>query len=408
MRILYIHRTRGEGVEQVHIRGLVNGFRELGHEVDIVSPLGWEKEKSEHVTESYGIRKDRMFKAISKRCPEVLFEFLEILFNVQMYRYLRRIPLDTYQLFYERYAIFSVAGAYFASRKKIPFVLEVNYLATSPLVRKRNCLLRQAALKLEKYLVRKCTGIAVISSPIKSELIATGVDDERIILTPNAADPSLFDRVMLQKAGLELRSRFGIPSEGVVIGFVGGFYPWHGIPWLVKSLVPMMKNDRNIYLLLVGEGPDREIAVQIAESWGCKDNVIITGGVLHNEIPRYMAAMDVGVMPNSNSYGSPMKIFEYMSMEIPVVVPDLPPISDVITDGIEGYLFEPGNAEQIKVKMEKLIGSLELRKNIGAKGREKILRCHNWKNNSLKVLELVFNHENTRCFQTDWNANTLS
>ena len=58
-----------------------------------------------------------------------------------------------------------------------------------------------------------------------------------------------------------------------------------------------------------------------------------TGKIPHAEIPQHVAAMDIGVMPESNLFGSQMKIYEYMAAGLPLVTAALPPLDTIIREG---------------------------------------------------------------------------
>lgn len=77
----------------------------------------------------------------------------------------------------------------------------------------------------------------------------------------------------------------------------------------------------NTHLLIVGDGPEREKLERQAESSGLRSDTTFTGKIPYDEVPHYMAAMDIAVAPykGENFYQSPMPIFEYMAMGKPIV-----------------------------------------------------------------------------------------
>lgn len=332
MDILYLHRTQARGVEGVHVSEIVKAFRHEGHRVGIVSPVGDRLEGEAPPTTAHA-RQERLFDAVSRHMPELAFELAELLYNFQAHRQARRSfgPANV-DVIFERYAIFAVAGAWLSKRWKRPLIVEVNYTSCSPLVRQRSRLLRPLARRLDRYVFNQAAGLVAVSSQLKRHLIEEyGVPPEKIVVLPNAADPQAFDPSRIAPKAL--------PTQGRIIGFVGGFYPWHGLELLLDAFQVVAQTVDDSRLLLIGDGPTLPAIRERIGQMGLEQRVLLTGRVPHRDLPAYIAAFHVGVMPDSNDYGSPMKIFEYMAMGKPVVVPDYPPLLDAVSDGEEGKVF---------------------------------------------------------------------
>src|SRR5262249_31727739 len=148
-----------------------------------------------------------------------------------------------------------------------------------------------------------------------------------IRVTPNAIDPQRFDPE--RTAGASVRARLG-PEDRVVIGFVGRFATWHGMDLLAAVIPPVLEKHPEAAFLLVGDGRERPAVEQAVAAAGFAGRVRFTGEVPHAEVAGYLAAMDVGVMPHSNPFGSPVKIFEYMAMGVVPVGPRLGPLEEAI------------------------------------------------------------------------------
>ena len=75
-RILYHHRTQGQGVEGVHIRGMVDSFRKLGYEVDIVSPPGIDpyREKVSQVSNKKKKGISRFWQLLAEKTPQAFLK----------------------------------------------------------------------------------------------------------------------------------------------------------------------------------------------------------------------------------------------------------------------------------------------------------------------------------------------
>jgi glycosyltransferase involved in cell wall biosynthesis len=127
--------------------------------------------------------------------------------------------------------------------------------------------------------------------------------------------------------------------------------------------------------------------VELARSKGLEDRVKIAGWVGHEELPAHVAAFDVAVMPDSNEYGSPMKIYEYMAMGVPVVAPRLGPLADGIVDGETGRLVPRRDLASFAGALVDLLSDETLRSRMGARAADHVARNHTWERNAARVLE---------------------
>ena len=385
MNILYLHRTQANGVEGVHIGEIVRAWRRLGHFVQILSPVGDRLgEQGGDSTQSAVSIKHRIYRLVSARLPEVMFECVELAYNLATLRQTKKFGADSIDLIFERYAIFAFAGAYLSRRWRIPFIIEINYTSCSPLVRKRSAFLGPLAKRVDRYIFSRATALVAVSSYLKRHLVSEfGVAPERIIVVPNAADPDVFDisKVVLPPAYANV--------QGKIIGFVGGFYPWHGLELLVRAFNEIASQVPDAKLMLVGDGPTLPAIRALIDQLGLAERVMLPGRIPHQELPSYIALFHIGVMPDSNEYGSPMKIFEYMALGKPVVVPDYSPLVDVIDDGIEGRVFAAKNVEHLASCMAMLLTDNTAHSQMSAQARKKILTMHNWQINAESILAIL-------------------
>jgi glycosyltransferase involved in cell wall biosynthesis len=386
-RAIYHHRTQGRDVEAVHIRGIASGLERLGYAVEIVGPPGVDIDPDSTATPATGKNKT-IWGVIARRVPQVLFECLEIGYNfAALPRLLGRCRADRPAVIYERYALFNAAGVLAGRLTGTPVVLEVNETAGVDRTRQgKRLALGWLARWLEKQILRSATGVVVVSGYLSDYVQEAGVPAERVRVTPNAVDAARFDPSAVD--GPALRRRLGLEGS-VVIGFAGSFTKWHGTDLLLEAAGRLMAERPEVKLLLVGDGARRSAAEEQARALNIADRVVFTGKLPHAEIPAYMAAMEIGVMPASNVYGSPMKVFEYMAMGCAAVAPRYRPLEEAIDPGQDGLLFEPQSAESLYDSLRALVDDEELRRNLGRRARQRVLERHQWVNNAETVLELA-------------------
>ena len=103
-------------------------------------------------------------------------------------------------------------------------------------------------------------------------------------------------------------------------------------------------------------------------------------------IPAALRAMDACVVPHSNAYRSPIKLFEYMAQERAVLAPRTEPIESVLREGIDALLFTPLDVRSFRESLQKLLDSKEFRESMGHNARRLIEEGHTWEKNAREIL----------------------
>lgn len=172
-------------------------------------------------------------------------------------------------------------------------------------------------------LLARCKKLIVISNGLKEYYMSLGVPEEKILVAPSGVDLEQFENIKGSKE--ELRKSLGLPLDKKIVAYVG------------KELT--MGKDKGVSEI-------REVFRKIEG-----DNPKILCLVITNERPQkayvYMKAADLLVMnyPNTEHYAkymSPLKLFEYMASGVPVVVPDLPSIKEILSEK-DAKFFIPCN-----------------------------------------------------------------
>ena len=280
-------------------------------------------------------------------------------------RRVARIALENKaQLIVETQVAFASSGAVAVSMTGLPLILDDCSPTSEELAwglglpsLARHILSRQS---------RAAARVAVSSQALKDLLISRGIAPEKLLVVPNAIDGKRYFATTLRRE--QTRKRLGI-SDSCVIGFVGSFKPWHRVELLVQSLARLTA-EHDVRLVLVGEGPTRKAILLEAERLGVADRVLALGAVPPSEVPCLLSAFDIGALPNSNSYGQPMKLLEYAAAGLPTVAPDLGPVREVLQDRVHGQLFSPDDPSALTMALAKLITDVDLRKRLGSREPE--------------------------------------
>lgn len=397
MNILFHHRTRGKGAEGVHIMGVTNGLRQLGHTVSILSLPGADPEtesdtaKAPLQTAKHKTKPSRSLLRwlldLTRYVPEAVFELFELAYNLPAVWRLRRAVINKeITLIYERYSLFMFATVWWAKRNNTPIVLEIN---DSCLVhRVRPLFFTALARKIEGWVFKNATGLVFISGHFQQVALSNYHTIAPSVVSPNGADLTQF--VPDERAAKQLREKLHIDDK-VVLGYVGAFVHWHGIDWFVDLIADKIKDYPDLVLLLVGDGVSFEPIKRRIEQAGVSAQIILTGRVAHKEIATYIGAMDYGILPDSNDYGSPMKLFEFMAMAKGMVVPDFSPVTEVVTDNETGWLFPANDRQACIARTLQLASDRARQQQVGKNARAYIEQHRQWKHNAEQLLGLLPN-----------------
>lgn len=398
MQFIYHHRTMGRSSQAMHIRSLVEALKADGHEVTILSPPGVDPLKSAGLMPF--LRKEdrarglqRIWKYISCECPQFVFEVFELLYNLFLpFRLLPVLWRQPDAVLYERHAYFMFMGVLLGKYLKRPVVLEVNELAG--FTRARGLIMERLARRIDAWVFTQANHILCVSSVLANEVQQRGASSERIHVLPNAIDPNRFRS---SEPAQSLRSRLGLEGS-IVIGHVGLFYRWDRLDVLIEVVRSIRERHPQIKVLLVGDGPELENLKRTALRLGMEREVTLPGPVPRDDVPAYIDAMDICVLPDSNAFGSPIALFEFMAMGKPCVVPDLGPMRDVIDNNVNGIMFPHGEYGHLQTALVRFIENPGLRTQLGARARDTVLHRHTWAANARFIVQLALGESSARTF----------
>jgi glycosyltransferase involved in cell wall biosynthesis len=379
----------GRSSQAMHIRSLVEALKADGHEVTIVSPPGVDPLQSAGMMPF--LRKEdrarglqRVWKYISCECPQFAFEVFELLYNLFVpFRLLPSLWRQPDAVLYERHAYFMFMGVLLGKWLKRPVVLEVNELAG--FTRARDLIMERLARRIDAWVFSHANHILCVSSVLADEVQQRGARSERVHVLPNAIDPNRFRSPAPERS---LRVRLGLEGS-IVIGHVGLFYFWDRLDVLIEAVKSIRGRHPETKVLLVGDGPEMENLKRTASRLVMEGAVIFSGPVPRDDVSAYVDAMDICVLPNSNAFGSPIALFEFMAMGKPCVVPDLGPMRDVMEDNVTGIMFPRGDYDALEEALLRLVEDSALRNRVGRRAKQTVFERHTWGTNARMVVKLA-------------------
>ena len=388
-RILYHHRTQGRGGEGHHIVSVIRELRNLGHQVDVLSPAGIDPFKltedapvDKTISRTSGLQS--LWSLISRRAPLWLFELVEIAYNLPAaWRLHKALNSQHYDFIYERYAFYLIAGSWLARRHSIPLILEANEVTGIP-DRARRQQFSALCTRFERYLLNRSAVVLPVSSYLSEMVQQHAPASLPIRVIPNAINPTILDTPSVSTKPTQL-------SNKTIIGFAGWFDDWDRLDLLLDVLNNLSEQFPKLHLLLVGDGPCLTQIRETITQLDLEDRVTITGSVPRSQVLNYLRWIDIAILPHSNTFGSPIILFEFFGLKIPVVAPRLPPLQDVITHGENGLLFMPQDVIDCGRQVTNLLKDEPLIDRIADNAYQKLMKQYTWQNNAKQIIEAFEN-----------------
>jgi glycosyltransferase involved in cell wall biosynthesis len=195
--------------------------------------------------------------------------------------------------------------------------------------------------------LRKIGGVFTITKHLKNTYSQLGVPPERILVEPDGVSLERFVELPDKQA---VRQQLSLPKEATIVCYTGHVYPWKGVDTLIRSANCLPED---IHICIVGGRPDDLARVEEIVQREGLPRVQLVGYVPPTQIPLYTAAADVLALPTSGEreigrhYTSPLKLFEYMAAERPIVASDLPSTREILYDGHNACLVSPDNPQAL-------------------------------------------------------------
>jgi glycosyltransferase involved in cell wall biosynthesis len=245
--------------------------------------------------------------------------------------------------------------------------------------------MERLARRIDAWVFSHANHILCVSSVLADEVQQRGARSERVHVLPNAIDPNRFRSPAPERS---LRVRLGLEGS-IVIGHVGLFYFWDRLDVLIEAVKSVRDRHPETKVLLVGDGPEMENLKRTASRLVMEGAVIFSGPVPRDDVSAYVDAMDICVLPNSNAFGSPIALFEFMAMGKPCVVPDLGPMRDVMEDNVTGIMFPRGDYDALEKALLRLVEDSALRNRVGRRAKQTVFERHTWATNARIVVKLA-------------------
>jgi len=248
-----------------------------------------------------------------------------------------------------------------AKKLKVPYVYTMHtifgkYLHYIPVI--PNKVSDKAVSFLLRKFANKCSTVIVPTPKAKEYLESTGANP-RIEVVPTGIDLKLFQDL----DGDRIREKHNIPKTDKLLIFVGRLAKEKNVSFLLRSFKLILEQIKNSRLMLVAGGPLQDQLKKEAADLGVLDRTIFTGEVSYPEVLNYYAAADLFVF-SSITETQGLVLPEAMAAGTPAVAVDSEGVSDMVENGVSGYLVELNEhifAEKVVTVLNDTEGFAELK-----------------------------------------------
>jgi len=365
MKLIYIANARiptekANGIQVMEMCAAFNNKAEL----ELVLPWRFNSTKGDPF-EYYEIKKN--FKIKKLPCIDLIpLDFIlgNFSFWVQTISFLASVKI---YLMFKKYDILYTRERFLGLFFK-DFFLEIHSLPNK-------------VKNIHKRIWNKAKKLIVITNFIKKELIDKGVNSNKILVAPDCVDIEKFNTNISKK---EARKKLDISLDRKIVVYTGHLFKWKGADILVEAAGLL----KDVLFIFVG-GTKKDVS-NFKNKFRNRKNILILGHRSHLEIPLYQKASDVLVLPNkkeekiSEFYTSPLKLFEYMVSQRPIVASDLSSTKEVLNEK-NAILVNPNDPNCLAEGIEKVLQNQDLANKISQQAFLDV-REYTWDKRAKKIL----------------------
>ncbi len=401
-RVAYVMQNTGvdmrmDAGQTILIRETIRGLERAGHDVSLISLQGRAVMGVDDLgaldktwAAAQGISGARPFRwlesAVRRGQTVARLPYFALFDSFRFYEACVR-TLPQFDVCHEYAGLLSLGAALACRRLRMPYVLtsDADLLLESAVMGRPLRGLRKAAAQwVARTSYRLADRIICVSEPARDHLVKNWqVDLEKIVVMPNGVDVEKFHPDKHQN-GRQMKPQrpLNLPESVPIVMFVGSFQAWHGLDRLMAAFAKIIDVSPQARLILVGDGPERAATAVLARELGIADQVIFTGSVTHDEVPRLLNAADVVTLPYpplpQELWFSPLKLYEYMAAGCAIVASASGQIVDVVQDGETGLLVPPGEVDALATAVLSLLQDPARRLALGEKARATTVAHHSW------------------------------
>jgi glycosyltransferase involved in cell wall biosynthesis len=246
-------------------------------------------------------------------------------------------------------------------------------------------------------------GIIAISDLYREDISRRfRISPERIGVCTSGVSADLFNpRAIDRRLAEEIKSRLSV-GDRVVIMYHGVLSSNRGLQEAVEALAMLDAEERShVALIFLGQGPAAEKIASLAQAQGVKDSVRLMEPVAYEEVPHWVSICDAGILPFPQikwwRMSSPLKLLEYLAMEKPVILTDMPAHRAVTGNAACAFYIPDNSPSQIARAIRRVLSGKDVLGSLGKNGRQIVVRNYTWDRQAKNMLDYVSGLQGREC-----------
>lgn len=373
MRVAYIGSPElfSRGASSIHVMKMCQAMGNLGMDVELIIPYYSGTRK---IFDYYGIKNNfkvkKLFPSIAKSgVRHTLHGILSAMYTA--------LNSGKYDIFITRNIVYTFAST---TLLKLPTIYDAHH----PLINKPAKFLFDS-FKNSPYLKRFSTN----SRGLGETYAQLCLPREKLVVAPNGVDLERFNDLPDQSS---IREKLDLPKSKKIVCYCGNLYEGRGIELLIDVCQGLKDT---LFLIVGGLEADNDSYKQIADAKGVH-NIVFKGFVPHTDVPLYLKASDVLVLPytskmtikggtNASDFTSPIKLFEYMAAAKPIVATSLPAIEEILQNRQNSLLVSPDSVKSLSEGINEVLTNAEFAERI-AKQAQMDVQNYTWEDRVRAIL----------------------
>lgn len=252
--------------------------------------------------------------------------------------------------------------------KRVPWVFELRDLwpeSIKTVGALKDGLVYNMLERVELALYRSADLVVPVTDAFKENLKKRGIPENKQLVIPNGSNLELFDK---RRYNGQVRNNLRLDDK-FIVGYIGTHGMAHSLDFILNSIASL--EDPDIHFLFIGDGAEKKNLLRQAEELKLQ-NITFIDSVPKTEIPAYLSAIDVSLVPlkKSDTFKTviPSKIFEAAAMETPILLGVEGQAEEIIDEYGAGICFEPENTEDFIAKLKLIKGDRSLYLNRASNG----------------------------------------
>ena len=289
----------------------------------------------------------------------------------------------------------------------IPFIYEVRglweYTAASRIAHWEGSERFQLDRQLETLVTLHADAVCTLNDALREEIMRRANLSTRPFLLPNAIPD---DSGPAEEKSAQLLARWNLSRKDFIVGYAGSVVGYEGLDVLLKAVPELTKAIPTLKVVIIGTGNALDALRALAAGLGITDRVIFAGTVPHEEISRCCSMFDAAVLPRADyavcRLVSPLKLYEYMSYGLPVVISDVRAMREMVEPEHNALVFPAGDEHALAACLIRLHDNPELRASLRTAALE-TARRHTWSKSTdalLACYDAFFNGSTSRKTRT--------